>query len=211
MAMTRREMRMLRAEAGSLPGGAEIDDEFSAPNVRVLVVCTGNVVRSPFLAHLFSTLTLPGLTFDSAGIRAVEGASASGRVQEIAAQYGIDLSEHRARRLDEMSLASASVVVCAAREHKKDVLRLNPGGLNRVFTLRELSRASTVLPLGDLVGAPVARWDALVEYAATHRQTSDDDDIPDPYRLGDKHWWDFEQAALDAALPVMRYLVGATP
>lgn len=205
MAMTRRELRALRTESGAAAGSAVLEE---AP-VRVLMVCTGNVVRSPFLAHLFGSLDLPGLTFGSAGVRAVEGAPASGRIQELAQVYGLDLSEHRARRLGEPELAAASVVVCAARDHKKDVLRLDPGALNRIVTLRELARAAADLAAADTPAVPAERWGSLVERATRERRATDDDDIPDPYRLGDRDWWAFEEAAFGAALPVMRHLVGA--
>ncbi len=205
MAMTRRELRTLRTE----PSAGASPNDVTPPHATVLVVCTGNLVRSPFLAHLFASLGLHDMSFVSAGVRAVDGMPASTRVQELAREYGLDLSEHRARRLDEYTIAGASTIVCAAREHKKDVLRMDPANLHRVFTLRELSRAAEELGDLDPATAPVARWDALVEHAAAHRRSSDDDDIPDPYRLGDRDWWEFEKSALGAALPVLRQLAGA--
>lgn len=205
MAMTRRELRTLRTESSA----GDPQREVSPPHATVLVVCTGNLVRSPFLAHLFASLGLDDMSFVSAGVRAVDGAAASTRVQELAREYGLDLSDHRARRLDEYTLAGASTVVCAAREHKKDVLRMDPSNLHRVFTLREICRAAEDLDDVDPATAPVARWDALVEHAGAHRRSTDDDDIPDPYRLGDRDWWEFEKSALGAALPVLRRLVGA--
>lgn len=204
MAMTRRELRTLRVD-----DGGDIDPYTDEPRATVLLVCTGNVVRSPFLAGLFASLGLPELSFQSAGLRAVEGVPASGRVQELAQEYGIDLSEHAAHRLDEHAIGSATAVVCATREHKRDVLRLSPGALNHVFTIAEISRAAEKVAADDLPDSPFARWEALVEYAATHRRNDESDDIPDPYRRGDSDWWAFETAALSAALPVMRHLVGA--
>lgn len=204
MAMTRRELRALRVD-----DGGDVEPYPVESRATVLFVCTGNVVRSPFLAGLLASLGLPELSFQSAGLRAVEGVPASGRVQELAQEYGIDLSHHSAHRLEEHAIGSATAVVCATREHKRDVLRLSPAALNHVFTIAELSRAAEKVDVEDLPDSPFVRWEALVQHAAMHRRNDDSDDIPDPYRRGDSDWWAFETAALSAALPIMRHLVGA--
>lgn len=204
MEMSRRELRTLRVDEG-----ADGAPDVVGTRATVLFVCTGNVVRSPFLAGLLASLGLPELSFASAGVRAVEGAPASGRVQALAQEYGIDLSGHSAQQLEGHATGSAAAVVCAAREHKRDVLRLSPASLNHVFTVAELSHAAEKVDVEDLPDSPFLRWEALAQYAATHRRNDDSDDIPDPYRRGDSDWWAFETAALSAALPIMRHLVGA--
>ena len=76
----------------------------SAP-IRVLIVCTGNICRSP-TAHavLRGLITDRGLEdlleCDSAGTQAYhEGDPADPRSQAVGEQHGLDFSFHRARRV----------------------------------------------------------------------------------------------------------------
>ena len=81
----------------------------------ILFVCTGNTCRSPLACALARTA---GLDAQSAGIKPVPGAPASAPTQAIARRYGIDLSGHRARKLDEAMLREAEDVWVMTEDHE---------------------------------------------------------------------------------------------
>lgn len=185
----------------------------SGPADRVLVVCTGNLIRSPFIAGIlaaqFARAGLPEVDFESAGTAARAGDPASTRARELARFYGADIDGHVARPLTEGMLREADVVVCAAREHRRAVLERRPSLINRTLTLVELGHAAQALG-PELTGSPVSRWAELCRRGHAYRSAvdADDADVPDPYRRGREHWWSFEQTTMTAIMSLLRVVVG---
>lgn len=64
----------------------------------ILVICTGNICRSPIGERLLRRL-LPAARVDSAGTCGLEGRTADSQATEIAAERGTLLEGHVARRL----------------------------------------------------------------------------------------------------------------
>jgi len=106
----------------------------------------------------------------------------------VMAEWGLDTSYHRSRRMTEAMLEEADVVVGLARRHVREAVHLVPGAWPKSFTLKELvRRAEWVGPrergqsfdewLGK-VHAGRSRADLLGASAA-----SPDDDVPDPIGL----------------------------
>lgn len=117
----------------------------------ILVVCTGNVCRSPIAeAFLRSALRVrfgdraPSVA--SAGVSGWEGARAEPGSVAAAAERGLDVSAHRARRLRSDDVAGAALVVAMATEHRDDIADLHPRVSGRTFTLKELVRLLEALP-----------------------------------------------------------------
>ena len=169
---------MSDAAAGS-PGAAA-----TPPAVRVLVLCTGNICRSPMAeAMLRARLAARGVPAEvsSAGT-ATEGEPASDEVLELLRARGLDGSSHRSRRLDADRLADADLVVAMARLHVRDAALVDPGAFGRTFTLKELVRR------GEEAGArapdeDLAAWLARVgDGRQPARLLGDDpaDDVVDP-------------------------------
>lgn len=110
----------------------------------VLVVCTGNVCRSP-MAEGFLRAALErrfggaAPVVSSAGTVGWEGSGAMQESVEAAADRGIDIADHVARRLDVEMTASADLIVCMAGEHRDAVGALDPPAAARAFTLKELT------------------------------------------------------------------------
>jgi protein-tyrosine phosphatase len=76
------------------------------------------------------------------------------------AARGLDLSGHRSRQLDQRLLEQADLVVGMAREHVREVGVLDPAGLDRAFTLKELVRLASAhgpRPAGEPFDAWLAR------------------------------------------------------
>lgn len=166
-------------------------------SVRILVVCTGNVCRSPY-AHLTLAAALEGASpgcFDvsSAGTHALEGHPVDPGSATILDALGIDHMDFAARQLSAQLMADADVVLTLDRTHRSGALAYSPRHLKRTFTLKELARlietADARRPwVQRLAGLETVdeRWAAMPEHLARERGLSrvDEgaDDIADPYR-----------------------------
>jgi protein-tyrosine phosphatase len=154
----------------------------------ILVVCTGNVCRSPmaegFLRKaLADTLGDPGVAVSSAGTAGWEGSQAMAEAVAAAAELGVDIAGHRARRLRSGMAETADLVLCMAGEHHDAIVRATPSAAGRTFTLKELVRLLERLPEGDpdRVEDRIAAADAMRRGSPA---TGDhDDDVADPLGL----------------------------
>jgi protein-tyrosine-phosphatase len=106
---------------------------------NVLLVCTGNICRSPLAeALLVRTLKQRGIeriAVTSAGTGAWDGAPASEGAYLVGLERGLDLSGHRARLLTRELVDQANLILTMARHHRARVDEL--GGAGRVFVLGE--------------------------------------------------------------------------
>lgn len=162
--------------------------------VRVLVVCTGNVCRSPAGEHLLRAAMddlathVPvgaGVDVASAGTMAPTGRALDPFTGEVLLGRGIDASAHRARRLTRDDVAAADLVLTATREHRTDTVRLLPAAVNRTYTVSEFGRlAAAAHDDGFRAAGPLSsRVRALIEETRALRGTvpvGEDDDLPDP-------------------------------
>ena len=106
---------------------------------QVLLVCTGNICRSPLAAALLERALgekgLDGVDVGSAGTGAWDGAPASEGAYLVGLERGLDLSGHRARLLTRELVEQADLILTMARHHRARVDEL--GGEGRVFVLGE--------------------------------------------------------------------------
>ena len=87
---------------------------------RVLVLCTGNICRSPFAEiAIRQQLAEQGIVarVESAGTHGIPGNTCPAEAVEAARDFGIDLSVHRAQRLEPELLAQATHLVVMEDEH----------------------------------------------------------------------------------------------
>jgi protein-tyrosine-phosphatase len=106
----------------------------------ILFVCSGNICRSPFAeVAARAAIVDEGLVFASAGTMAIDGDHATLPMQEVAAERGLDLSEHRARLLDEVD--EPDVVFGMEVEHLVAARRVFPGLPRSAIQLLDHPRA----------------------------------------------------------------------
>src|SRR6202795_5384516 len=110
----------------------------------ILVVCTGNICRSPIAEGLLRN-ALQGRfgeaapAVSSAGTSGVEGSDAMPESVQAAYELGVDISGHRGRRLPGGIADEADLLLCMASNHS-DVLTFEFDLGPRAFTLKELVR-----------------------------------------------------------------------
>ncbi|HVH52879.1 MAG TPA: low molecular weight phosphatase family protein [Actinomycetota bacterium] len=162
------------------------------PMAHVLLVCTGNICRSPMAEGLLRSALQRRLgegapLVGSAGTIARDGAPAVPEAVEAAAELGVDVSGHSARRLRREDITDAALIVCMAAEHREAVQALDPEAEARTFTLKELVRlleATGLRPVdttpsdGGLAGAVA---DAHGRRAGS--PSPEEDDVMDPLGL----------------------------
>lgn len=106
---------------------------------RMLMVCTGNICRSPLAESLMKAELarrgVDSIDVTSAGTGAWEGAPASEGAYLVGLEHGIDLSEHSARLLNSDVVKQADLIFTMARHQRARVEDL--GGSGKVHVLGE--------------------------------------------------------------------------
>lgn len=139
---------------------------------RVLVVCTGNVCRSPFMERrLRHELAGTGIAVSSAGTRALVGEDMDSGTRTLLQDRQVDVTRFAARELTTDLVAGADLVVVAAREHRAATVRIHPAAMSRTFTLRDLADLLSgviAAEIGD--PAPGTTWVRHVADTALRRR-----------------------------------------
>jgi len=160
----------------------------------VLMVCTGNLCRSPLAEHLAAAHFPPGTThrpvIRSAGVHAESDEPMHPRAAALLRGRGCDPDAFRSRRLTRDLIETSDLVLCATREHRSTVVGLAPRALRRAYTIREFGRLTSAvrradLPLGKV--RPAGEFLASAAWAArcTGRVVPASlDDLTDPVEQG---------------------------
>lgn len=110
--------------------------------VKVLMVCTGNTCRSAMAAALFKKRAQErqiAVEVDSAGLSAFIDEPATDQAITVMNSYGIDLSGHRAKRLDPKQLDQYDLILVMAKSQRQQILNLRPDLENKVFLLKDFA------------------------------------------------------------------------
>ncbi len=99
---------------------------------KILVVCTGNICRSPFAEHMLQKLC-PHASVDSAGTGALVGHAADANAQKIALEYQIDLSEHQGRQIDEAMCREYDLILAMEPSHVKWLKSVSPVSAGKIM------------------------------------------------------------------------------
>ncbi|MGY1706841.1 hypothetical protein ACI79C_19925 [Geodermatophilus sp. SYSU D00697] len=185
--------------------------EAARPPFPVLVVCTGNICRSP-AAELLLRAGLgegAGVAVASAGLAALAGEPVAAPMARLLAARGVDPEGFAARQLEPLGARSAGLVLTMTTEQRSAVVTRAPAAVRRTFALREFA------DLARLGGAaldqrhPADRLAALVAAAPRLRALRTgprDDDVEDPHGRPDEvfaHAFTRIEGAVDALLDVV--------
>jgi protein-tyrosine phosphatase len=190
---------------------------YTARVLRILLICTGNICRSPmalgFLADRSGRLLDGALNVRSAGTWARPGSPPTPEAEASVAERGIDISDHRSTSVSPDLIGWADLIITMTAEHRDEVLDMKPDAADRTFTLKELVALLGALPPPEVErsrDALLARVDEASALRASGRApTPADEDVVDPIGMSDETYravaWELEELT-DA---LVRRLAGA--
>ena len=124
--------------------------------ISVLMVCTANICRSPIahglLRHLLKLKGLNGLVaVDSAGTHVFEkGLSPDVRAQQVARQYGVELSDLRSRKIRPKDFLTYDYILAMDHENFQILQERCPEEyVHKISMIMEFSPDSGVIEVPD--------------------------------------------------------------
>ena len=91
----------------------------------ILVVCTGNICRSPIGERLLRQ-QLPGKQVNSAGVLGLEGHPADAAAQAVARRHGVSLEGHIARKVTRSLLQKSDLILVMEPKHLRFIATMAP-------------------------------------------------------------------------------------
>lgn len=176
----------------------------------VLVVCTGNICRSPYAERVVGHALDPDtVQVTSAGTGALVDGEIDAEALALLAARGVRHDGHRARQLSPQIVAGADLVLTMTTEHRTAVVRLLPRAVRVTFTVQEVARLLPAVDPAELPPGPADRVRALPRLLAAARgqrpRGAGSDDVADPYRRGAAAF----RAMADELDPALEVLVEA--
>ena len=83
---------------------------------KILVVCVGNICRSPTAERLLRSYQ-PAITVDSAGLGALVGKGADERAKSVAASHDVSLDGHCARQVSGRMCREYDLILAMEKRH----------------------------------------------------------------------------------------------
>ncbi|ATJ82653.1 low molecular weight protein-tyrosine-phosphatase [Halomonas beimenensis] len=101
---------------------------------RILVLCTGNICRSPVVEALLRQ-ALPERDISSAGLGALVGQGVEPTARELAEADGLDVHAHQARQVTQEMLQSADLILVMSEGQRRAVADLAPAALGKTMLI----------------------------------------------------------------------------
>lgn len=113
------------------------------PVRRVLVLCLGNICRSPFAEHYLRRVSkergMSSLHVESAGFLHHDGLRTPTRFVELVRAHSVDLSGHRARRVTQQQIDEADMILLMDAQNLRALHSEFPHAIHKTFLIGLLS------------------------------------------------------------------------
>ena len=100
----------------------------------ILVVCTGNICRSPIAERLLRQL-LPDKKIDSAGVGAMVDKCADPSALRVAEKHGLSLADHKGVQFTGSLGRQYQLILVMEKEHLEHVTRIAPEARGKTMLL----------------------------------------------------------------------------
>jgi protein-tyrosine phosphatase len=177
----------------------------------VLVVCTGNLCRSPLVeALLRRDLEQAGIeaTVTSAGVGAPVDQQPDKKLIRVADELGVDVRQHRSRRITPQQVRDADLILTMTREHARVLRTLDPAAADRTVPLRVAAWKARAVAREPL---PLAEWASRLAAdvpEAERPRSSRADDVPDPIGRPLRHYRRMGEDVSDLVRVIVRHWSG---
>lgn len=117
---------------------------------RILMVCIGNICRSPTAEFLLRERALQssglqaGIQVASAGLSAMVGYPMDATAAQVMLEHGVDGAGHRARQLTTAILRESDLVLVMEKSHAAAIGRMAPEASGKVFLLGKWQRDTSI-------------------------------------------------------------------
>lgn len=129
----------------------------------VLMVCTGNICRSPMaegiLRRMLPERLKPVVSIGSAGTHGLHGNRADPFAVAAAASHGADISSHRARLLDAALVRSVDLILAMENIHLSSINSLLFWRCSSAHLLGEFAAQRENPEIEDPYGAPLIAYE----------------------------------------------------
>ncbi len=131
--------------------------------IKLLVVCVGNICRSPMAAALFEKASDQEVKFEarSCGIAALVGRPADPHSVTLCRELGSDITDHVSRQISNEDLAWADVVFVMDTEQQFYIEKNYPEAADKTFRLGELDDVEIEDPYTEEIEAFQIALDAI--------------------------------------------------
>ena len=104
---------------------------------RILIVCVGNICRSPTAEYLLRHRLGDGgaREVSSAGLSAMTGYPVDAMALQLLREHDVDGGQHRARQLTTALLRQSSLILAMEKSHVAEIGRMAPEASGKVFML----------------------------------------------------------------------------
>lgn len=101
---------------------------------NILVVCTGNICRSPYAQYSLAAL-VPSASVTSAGLSALVDHGADDLGIKVALQRDIDMRQHRARQVRASIISASDLILTMEDNQLREILKRFPEARGKTFKL----------------------------------------------------------------------------
>ena len=143
-------------------------NEIAFENIKsVLVVCTGNICRSPMgegvLRNKLARPNLSHILVNSAGTSGWDNQRPTSEAIQACSEIGIDISSLSSAPISEEMIQDADLIVAMERFHLNELLKVYNAPPEKVILLGAFHTDSPGIEIEDPYGMPVSRYRQILE------------------------------------------------
>lgn len=132
----------------------------------ILVVCTGNICRSPMgegvLQHKFAQAKMSHIGISSAGTSGWDNWKPTSEAIRACSEIGIDISSLRSAPISEQMIRKADLTVAMERHHVREMVKFYNAPAEKLFLLGDFHTGRPGMEIADPYGMPISYYQNIL-------------------------------------------------